>query len=520
LALYWLLAVTLQFLFFFGIAAVSALLTGNRFAMLAVYAIFNFVAMLLYGVLVVVYVPMLYGVVAQLDDFSLFSPVVRLFSYNYFEFEKYSTITDNIYGHTQTHYRFAGLADSWGYLAVLGVIGLGSMAAALLLYRKRHLESAGDFVAFRKMKVPVCLVLTLCVTQLFALMGEVTGNMVIWVAVGAIIGFFGSMMLLERRIKVFRKKTFLGFGALVLALIVSFSAVQFDWFGIADWTPRAEQVKSVTIANYRMSANSYSYEDYYSGNHVRLTLTEQEQIAQIIEAHEDILDRRNESDQPTHAVFIYYTLTDGRTVARYYRAPVSGKNYTIFRSYFYTTKQILGYQDWDAFLEGIQYMRSDLGDIPKELYKKVMEALRVDCTNGHIKLGFSKNPYGFLEYHAVEQNGRVVHRTLYMTEETAQITRILQSPEVVLGYSDWQTYLNSIVSIELNGKALKQAQYEGLLTALRQDCENGRVKSNDTGNTSVDIQFTYGDDEYYHRSIAISTQMKATQQWLEDNNAK
>ena len=93
LALYWLLATTIQFIFFYGIATVSAMLAGNRVALLAIYALFNFVAMLLYGVTQVLYVPMMYGVVVDAKPFVQFSPCVQLVDgYSYFLFEEYQEV--------------------------------------------------------------------------------------------------------------------------------------------------------------------------------------------------------------------------------------------------------------------------------------------------------------------------------------------------------------------------------------------------------------------------------------------
>ena len=40
----------------------------------------------------------------------------------------------------------------WGYLAIAAVIGVALLAASLLLYRRRRLESAGDFAAVKPIK--------------------------------------------------------------------------------------------------------------------------------------------------------------------------------------------------------------------------------------------------------------------------------------------------------------------------------------------------------------------------------
>ena len=54
---WWLLAVTLQYVCFFGLAVLSALCVGNRFAMVLVYAIINFIALILYWFYYSIYEP-------------------------------------------------------------------------------------------------------------------------------------------------------------------------------------------------------------------------------------------------------------------------------------------------------------------------------------------------------------------------------------------------------------------------------------------------------------------------------
>lgn len=513
LALYWLLAVTLQFVFFFGVAVVSALLTGNRFAMLAVYAGFHFVVMLIYAVLAVIYVPMLPGVEINIADFTPFSPVVNLFRFDYFEFERYQVPSLYVPGDTMTRYRYLGLSTGWTYTAILGGFGLVAMALSLLLYQLRHLESAGDFVAFPKLKVPSCLIITLCVALCFALLGEAFGSTAIWMIVGVVVGFFGSLMLLERRIKVFRKKTFLGFGALLLTLILSFVAVQFDWFGIVRWTPEADRVQSVTIANYRN--NSYDYDYGYGSNRISLTLREEEQIADIIGAHEDILDRMNEPQERTHYVVISYTLKSGRTVTRSYRAPMNGKNYEIFSGYFYTNEQLMGYRDWDRFVAGVQYMYYDNGEIVPELYAKIMEALKTSSEKGHVTLDYQKDYAYYLEYYVQEQ-GSSVTRTLYISKNATQLVELLESPEVIIGYADWDQYLSGVQTVRVNDIILTQESQEELLTALRDDCANGLWKPDRNCDYLVEIQWNSADGSDFYRQFVIDKDMTATWQWLQE----
>jgi hypothetical protein len=76
-ALLWILTMLLEYLFFFGLAVFSALCVGNRFAMVAVYAILNFGSMIAFWFCNAIYVPMMYGVTLTGEEgFIQFCPVV------------------------------------------------------------------------------------------------------------------------------------------------------------------------------------------------------------------------------------------------------------------------------------------------------------------------------------------------------------------------------------------------------------------------------------------------------------
>lgn len=513
LALYWLLAATLQFLFFFGIGSFSAMLTGSRFAMLTVYVGINLVAMLAYSTVNVLYIPMLTGVVADTSGFSQFSPVVHLMSFVHFRFET-GQLAERPYQTYRPYYEYLGLGDGWGYMAILGVVGLVAMAAAWLLYRKRHLEVAGDFVAFPRLKGIACVLITVCVALCFALLGELFGEdgYGVWLAVGLIVGFFGGLMLLERRIKVFRKKTFLGFALMAAVVILSFAAVQFDWFGIESWTPRADRVESVTISNYRKSGYYYDY----PGNRISETLTDPEDIEAILTAHQDILDRLDVYSQNTHRVTIEYTLKSGRTVTRVYNAPADGVNYDILYRYFYNEKQLLGYgnQNWEDFVSGIEYIFVDYNEIPDGLHKKLMDALKQDCDTGAISANNSKEYDYVVEYYAYTEDS--VQRTLYISAGAENVLALLKTPEFVLGYDDWEEFLDQPWRIVANGSHLAtQEEAQGLLTAIAEDVAAGRGISDwkmDEIYLLVTIQ-AYSNG----RTLYLTKEATSTIQWLKNN---
>ena len=480
LGLCWLLAVTLQFIFYFGIAALSSMLVGNRFAALTVYLVFSFLSVLLLGTVNFLYIPYLEGVVVNATDYTRFAPVVRLFDFDYFQYHKEMiTYREDIFSsidRTKTVYVFDKFSSGWGYLSIIGGAGIAAMGLALLLYRKRHLETAGDFVAFPKLKGVLCVVLTLCVTLCFALIGELFGNVLgfAWVAIGLVVGYFGSLMLLERRVKVFRGKTFLGFGILALVTILSFLSVTFDWFGIESWTPKANQVKSITLANYS--------DQYYIRDKLSITVEDPEDIQQIIDAHEYILEWLDHSTEnvDTERVVLTYKLRSGRTVTRVYNR-VSTFNpgcITVYK-YLYNAKSILGYSDWDSFVSSVTWMGDYNGVLPHELYPALLEAIRKDVEQGGIRPD-NKSSY-YVEYTFINDAGEEDYRTLYIDKSKAKNTwTILQSMEAVMGYGDWDTFVSCITELHMMDEEhtlnILQEDWPKLLAAVRKDLEAGYIR--------------------------------------------
>lgn len=517
LGLYWLLAVTVQYLFFFGLATVSALLTGSRYAMLAVYAGFNFVSMLLYATLQVIYVPMFTGVVLNTQGFVQFSPVVKLYEFDFFTFSNTQIPWGSEFGSdTRNFYVYEGLADGWGYIAILAAVGLAAMAISIWLYRIRHLESAGDFVAFGRLKAPACIIITLCVMLCCALLGKAVFNAyLIWMAVGLFIGFFGSLMLLERRIKVFRKKTFLSFGLMVLVVGVSLLAAEMDWFGVERYIPRANQVKSVQISNRIATSYSYDYA-YMEGSSLYAEVEDPEEIAQVLLAHQDILDRLNENSDSRHRVTLHYTLRSGATVTRSYWAPASGENYRIIRKFLYQKDSVLGFKQYQDILPNIRYMYYEFGTVPQAMWRPVLQALQADFQNGLVDISAKTEHY--VEYSYYDEKGRGYYRTLWLLPGAETIS-LLNSPEMAMCYTDWDTFLADVSFVSLEDAKIKPEQVAGLLTAMRTDIENGSLSLyGHADGYRVTYEIMQKDDgEIVFREFVIDKTCKATWAWIVEN---
>lgn len=526
LGLYWLLAVTLQFLFFYGIATVSAMLTGNRFAALLVCAGFNFVSLLLYATIQLLYLPWVTGLVVNLSGFSRFSPVSHLYGFDFFQFTREKRqVTQNYETYYDAFFRYDGLGDGWGYLVIIGLVGLAAMALSVWLYRKRHLESAGDFVAFPKLKGLACVIMTLCATLCCALIGQLFSHTLIWMTVGLIVGYFGSLMLLERRLKVFRKRTFLGFTALVVTVVLSLCAVGFDWLGIESWTPKADRVASVTVSNSRVRTNITPMGDILYSNNLQATVENEADIARVIEAHQDILDRLDEMGKAhitTHRVTLVYKMKSGRTVVRSYNAPASGKNYDIIRAYLYQADSVLGFTDPAKAAQNMEYISCDMGQIPSGMYETVLDALQADCRSGFVLMD-SKADY-YLEYCINDPaTGEQTYRYLGIQVGAERLLSVLKSPEIAMGYTDWDDFWQNIDKLVVNvGNAQLEVpleQREELLMAIRKDIEAGNITPGQyiSGTTTVYYGCRNEEGIYESREFYLTKTAKYTNNWLKRN---
>ena len=111
-------------LFFFGVAVFCVMCTGNRFAQVAVYAIVNFLSMIVYWFVTVIYEPLLYGVQISEDWFIKFCPVANMTGAELLKFEW--VMRRNTLGIIQSegYYKYMGAGEGWGYLGICAGLGV------------------------------------------------------------------------------------------------------------------------------------------------------------------------------------------------------------------------------------------------------------------------------------------------------------------------------------------------------------------------------------------------------------
>ena len=381
--LYWLLGMTLEYLFFFGLAVFCVFCVGNRLAMAVVYGIVNFAAMIVYWFVETIYEPLLYGVNISAERFQLFSPVVQMNTNS--QMLIFERLDKDAPYNANTRWEFKGMGQGWEYLAICAVIGVVLLIGALLLYRRRKLECAGDFAAVKPLEPIFAVVFPLCVGCVFAMFGY---SYLVFLSAGLIIGWFIGQMLLQRTVKVFKGKVFLKLGILLLALGATLLLTWIDPIGITRWLPEEDQVSVVHIGPGNQ---------IYLGSSSVLELQGTAKIQKVIDEHSSLIAAKRKSESGM-TMTIQYTMKDGQKIIRTYSVEQGTKEWNSFEKMYSIPEEILGYTDWETFASEIEvsvngqiltgYFETKWNLDVEEMKSSLLEALKKDCEEGSLPQKF------------------------------------------------------------------------------------------------------------------------------------
>lgn len=282
----------LQFWFYFALAVFCVFLTGRKFAAAVVYGLLNFLGFFAYLGLDILYLPLLPGVHIDTSVFLEFCPPVSmLFRVSDMDVWEYLEWTEYI-----------------RYLGVFALVGLGLVAASVVLYRRRRLEYAGDFIAVKWLQPVFIAAVSVACGCVGAVMGDTffDVNYIVLLILFLVIGYFAVLMLINRTARVFSLKKLAGLGCVLALMLGSLWITAQDPLGVVGYVPKPEQVERVEFYEYDFEGDCYYTED-------------PEKIAELIALHEDILDCGPYTDSAylERAYFLYH-LTDGTTVRRGY----------------------------------------------------------------------------------------------------------------------------------------------------------------------------------------------------------
>ena len=302
----------LMLLFFYGFATLCAQLTGNILILPVVYGILNFVAVAVDFLLHLVLGYFVYGMYrdGMVSDLACYlSPAVGMIA---------RLDVDSIYGQTP-HGEYVirqVVFRGWDLLLIYAAVGILCIMAALLLFRRRKMESAGDVVAvdflrpvFRWCMALGCGLCLACLMQAILYWSQNAASsfstLLVFFLLGAFIGWFAAEMLMKKTFRVFGKKSWAGFGICCAVILVLMLGMRFDLFGYERHIPKAEQVKSVSLSCSGESA----------------LLTEPENVARVLELHREILADKALNQDPEHArmdLHLSYELKNGLHMDRSY----------------------------------------------------------------------------------------------------------------------------------------------------------------------------------------------------------
>lgn len=466
----WLLANTFQFMLFFGIAVLCVFLTGNRYTMLLAYIGINFFSMAVFYIVDRLYTPMLYGVVTPETIKTTLMPLYHV-ARPTVEVESYFDVMQKYWQNPQD--MTAGFTIYWnniGYLALCGLAGLGFMAAALVLYRKRKLEFAGDALAVKCLEplVPILCGLAAGIlgylvvnraTWRYSVQNPVLLYSILAVAIG--VGWFAGKMLLAKSAAVFKPKAFLGWGLLTAVMALSLVMTKYDVFKIDDYVPDASQVEKA---------------EFYCG--IRQELTDPQDIETVLKIQQGILrDRETQTG-------LYFLEHDWENV------------------------NIFGYYS----LPADPNVPLEAGGESRE---PTLEEMR-QALDSHEAYAYETNANVYIDYHM--KDGRLIQRRYVMrsNSEAGNLTRQLESNwDALLKQNVWLGYaadsqneamdFSKVTRIFLSGidiprEYLTQEHIDALLAALKADCEAGNLSQTELLHRGF---FSYGETVFV-QSLRLS----------------
>lgn len=313
----WLALMTLEYLFFYGLANLCAAIVGQLLALPALYLLLNCGAILLNIVVNSLLSTFVYGMSRNaVTPLAVFSPA-------YYYLEKI-TLSEKVVGQGSEAVTYC-LFQSWTYPLLTAAAGVLLLVLSFFLLRRRAMEYTGDVIAVRALRP----VLKYCFTIFCAIVLGVVGAtlffsgsrgpalpaVILCMLLGAFLGYFAAEILLHKTFRVFRRG-WLGFGIVCAVLLLSVGLVELDAFGYEKNIPTASGVESVTL-----SSNALWHDVIVTDEaHIADLLTLHQQIVEQKAHQEDLARMESTEENPVESctLDLVYQYHDGRTLARSY----------------------------------------------------------------------------------------------------------------------------------------------------------------------------------------------------------
>lgn len=290
---------------FYGFALFCAMLTGNLIVLPVIFVLLGCAAVVAEFCLRHLMSYFIFGLPVEAEQFAVLSPLYELMAGIHVQ----SVYDEQLNMNLPDVYTISGV----GLMAVYCACGVVLTALALLLFRRRAMERAGDTVAFDVLRpiFRVCMTLG-CAVVLPSAVFDALFNQTLFGAAaaavlaamacaGAFVGWYGAEMIMRKSTAVF----FFGWKRLALlcaAILVFFAAGESDLFGFERRIPAPEDVEAVSFQG-------------------EMKLEEEENIRAVCALHESIVSHKERHEHARYGSYVVfrYTLRDGRELSRSYR---------------------------------------------------------------------------------------------------------------------------------------------------------------------------------------------------------
>lgn len=299
--------------FFYSLAVFVAMFTGHMLAMPVYYVVVNFLYVGCMYIVSRVVELMGYGISSAWNPGKscILSPLYYL--------------GNNLWVrgiHAESTGDLKGLEIQGTYLVGIYVAaGVVLFAAAYQLYKRRQLETAGDWVSIGIVKpifrwgVALCGGISLAVGITEFLQDSHNVNVYVCLLFGTVVAgficFFVAEMLLEKSFRVLHKKRifeWIGFAAAAVLFITLFKV---DAFGVERRVPNADQIEAAFVyMDYPIQVKGEEIEELLAIHH------------EIIRDKKEYLENEQNEESHYYTTFRYY-LKDGSVFERRYPMPLT-----------------------------------------------------------------------------------------------------------------------------------------------------------------------------------------------------
>lgn len=376
-ALYYFFVMAASYLFYFGAAVLAVFCVGNRFAMVVVYGIINFLSVLFCLFITQIYDPLLFGIDLDVSWLAWLCPLAQLVEFSFVRVNQYTASEMLELGLTKS---IVIETEGFWYLWILAAVGVVAIITALLLYRRRKLECAGDFVVVKPLTVVFLVLYTVAAGLLLHVLFP--NIFYIFLLLGCAIGFFTGLMLLKRTTRVFTKKAWAGFGIFVAVLSLSMVLTVLDPIGFTRYVPKSGEVKTATLTTAYGNGDTFQTERV--GEIEDLTAIHRHGIEQHLGDSYAHTVTRNEG----MLVYLTYELNDGSTVRRNYWIYTYDEIGQLVKHYLSRPETVFGSDygsaaDFAARIERVSLENDNYLYQPEEILG-LIEAMEADCLEGNL----------------------------------------------------------------------------------------------------------------------------------------